>query len=336
MKKNILFWLGLLLIPLVITGIFCLARQDLQLGRERAGMCTKMGKSVQIELHGLYKTMDVEEYVTGVLAGVIPADYDPEMLKVQAVLVRTNVLREMEEKGSTDAADLTYTYLTLDERMELWGERNYERNQKRMERAVRDTAGLVLRQEGNLILAMYHEVSTGKTASAKEITGTDISYLQSVDSSQDVEAKHYMNFITLKPEEIREGMQQEEKADKEDKTEPDTESEPATETEASQTEAPEIVIEESTEHGFVKRILVDGIALTGEEAMEAWKLPSMNFYVEQVKDGIRFVCLGKGSCLGVSQYGANYMAMQGASMEDILSYYYKNVSLEKFEMNAKN
>ena len=162
----------------------------------------RMGKNVLIEIDGLYKQLDVEEYVLGVMAGVVSPDYEEEALKVQAVLVRTNILKEMQERGTKDAEDIPYQYLTVEERKRIWGERQYDKYEKKMERAVVDTAGKVLQAEGNLILACYHEVSIGKTASAKEVLGEDISYLQSVESNRDVEAKHYMNLVEYSWEEV--------------------------------------------------------------------------------------------------------------------------------------
>lgn len=222
-----------------------------------------------------------------------------EALKVQAVLIRTNILKEMQEKNTGDAADLSYHYLTVEERIALWGERNYEKYERRMEEAVIQTAGKVIKQENALIMALYHEVSIGKTASAKEILGDDISYLQSVESSQDVEAKHYMNIVKLTWKELGK-------------------------------EKISVKVEESSENGFVKKLSVEGTTFTGEEAMQKFGLSSMNFYAEEVEDGVRFVCLGKGNCLGVSQYGANCMALKGKKMEEIIKYYYKDVSVVNY------
>ena len=64
--------------------------------------------------------------------------------------------------------------------------------------------------------------------------------------------------------------------------------------------------------------------------MELFSLVSMNFYVEAVEGGLRFVCLGKGDCLGVSQYGANRMAMEGKKAKEIIKYYYQGVSIADF------
>lgn len=264
-----------------------------------------MGKNILIEINGLYKSIDVEEYVLGILPGTISPDYNEEALKTQAILIRTNVLKEMLEKNTSDAADLSYQYLTVEDRKEMLGELHYEKNLRRFERAVAQTAGQVIVQADSLIMALYHEVSIGMTASAGEILDEDISYLQSVNSSQDVEAMHYMNIVTYSWAELTEKMGISEKAD--------------------------IAVTESTENGFVKQLTVEGSTMTGEEAMQRFGLSSTNFYVEETADGIRFICLGKGNCLGVSLYGANYLAEQGKRCEEIIKYYYKDVSVVKYK-----
>ena len=279
-------------------------------------------------IDGLYKQLDVEEYVLGVMAGVVSPDYEEEALKVQAVLVRTNILKEMQERGTKDAEDIPYQYLTVEERKRIWGERQYDKYEKKMERAVVDTAGKVLQAEGNLILACYHEVSIGKTASAKEVLGEDISYLQSVESNRDVEAKHYMNLVEYSWEEVANYISEY----KNDKQEKNIQEKNIQEKENdSKDRRVEIQIEESSENGFVKKIKIAENVYTGEEAMRMLHLPSMNFYVEEKEGGVRIVCLGKGNCMGISQYGANCMAKDGKKMEQILDYYLKNVSLKQYK-----
>lgn len=337
MKRWLWIFFSMLVFPCIVSVIACMVSPDLSIGQgERTMRNCHMGKDILVELNGLYKKMDVEEYTLGILAGVIPPDYDMETLKMQAVIVRTNLLKEMEEQGTKDAEDLSFSYISVEDRKEMWGSRKYDLYEKRMERAVVDTAGKVLKKEGNLILACYHEVSIGKTASAKEILGEDISYLQSVESGWDVEAKHYMNLMNLTWEELNtllvgdqeETTSQEEQQELDGKTE-----EKRTEEAAEQSETSgkiEIQITESTENGFVKKVKIADKDYTGEDIMKLLELPSLNFYVEEQEDGIRFVCLGKGNNLGVSQYGANCMAIEGKSMEEILQYYYQDVSLESY------
>lgn len=327
MKTHIFFIVLIIGFPYlfcVIGGMFC---EQLQLGQGDSRIeHNHLGKDILIEINGLYKTMDVEEYVLGVLPGTISVDYDMEALKVQAILIRTNVLKEMEEKGSADASDLSYQYLSVEERRDLFGERNFERYSNKFERAVVETAGKVLRQEDTLIMAMYHEVSIGKTASATEVLGEEIAYLQSVDSSQDVEAKYYMNVVSYTWEQL----QQLENKDNEAVINKETEQVVETTKEEEQGKSQDIQVSEATENGFVKKLSVDGIIYTGEESVERYGLSSMNFYVEKMEDGVRFVCLGKGNCLGISQYGANWMAMNGKNAEEIIDHYYKKVSIEDY------
>lgn len=305
MKKFVLVLCSVWIIPIVMVYGYSFMDPNFEIGTGSQNLQKHyMGKEVLMEMNGLYKSMDVEEYVVGVLAGTIPSDYDETMLQVQAILIRTNVLKEMQENNTEDAADLSYHYFTVEERQELWGKNNYKKIEAKYESAVSDTAGKVLKAENSLIMALYHEVSIGKTASAKEILGEDISYLQSVDSCQDVEAKHYMNLVSYSQQEVRELLKIENKE-----------------------ESVSVNVEESTENGFVKKLAAGNNSYTGEEAMELFELPSTNFYVEAIDDGIRFVCLGKGHCMGLSQYGANKMALDGKTVEEILAYYYKGVSI---------
>lgn len=326
MKRIILYLSSLIFIPLGLTLVFSLFSDKVQFGNGGYNVQSHLlGKTVLIEVNGLYKSLDVEEYILGVLPGTVPADYDIETLKVQAILIRTNVLKEMLEKNTSDAADLSYHYLTVEERKELWGERNVEKNTKKFEQAVSETAGLVVEQEGAMIMALYHEVSIGKTASAKEILDEDISYLQSVESSRDVEAKNYMNLVTYNWQELQELNKQKNENDKADTKEEGTE-------EKNQ-EKIDIHIDESTDNGFVKKLTVDGVEYTGDEAMKQFNLTSTNFYVEEIGEGVRFVCLGKGNCLGVSLYGANCMILDGKTAEEVIKYYYQNVTVQSYQAN---
>jgi stage II sporulation protein D len=272
----------------------------------------------------------------------------------------------MSEKNTSDVEDLSYHYMTVDERITLFGDRNYEKNEKRIRQAVAATAGLVVKQENSLIMALYHEVSIGKTASAKEVLGEDVDYLQSVDSAQDVEAKHYMNIVVYTWEEINQRLgsvteNQEEAAESQGETVAENQEEAAesqgesvTGQEATTTEGQEgtvaenqeeaaenqdattveskveISVTESTENGFVQQLSAGGSVMSGEEAMEVFNLTSTNFYVEEIEGGVRFICLGKGSCLGVSQYGANCLAQQGKDFQEIINYYFHNVTIEKY------
>lgn len=307
MKKIIIYALLIVILPPVIMVIAALLFKDIRLGSGGSDISSHLlGVNVLVEVNGLYKDMDVEEYLLGVLPGTIPADYDRKALEVQAIVMRTNILKSMQGLKTNEAQNLPFTYMGQEDCHNIWGERNYEKNRRRFEQAVVNTAGLVIKSEGQLIDAMYHEVSIGKTVSGKEVFGQEISYLQSVDSGFDVEAKNYMNIITYKKKDLQELLK---------------------------IKGEETIIEvlESTENGFVKKLKVNDNSYSGEEAMEILQLPSMNFYVEKIEENYRFVCLGKGNCLGLSQYGANRLACEGTNVEDILKHYYNKVDIVSYE-----
>ncbi|MGN0438164.1 MAG: SpoIID/LytB domain-containing protein [Lachnospiraceae bacterium] len=329
MKKFIINFLIIAFLPLLISFVATLVTPKLWFGMGSYSVKDHlMGKKILVETKGLYKDVDVEEYIVGVMATVIPPDYDMEALKVQAVLIRTNVLKEIEEQNTYDSKDLTYTYLTREEREKLWGERKFYRNECRMEQAVSATAGQVIYYKNELIMALYHEVSIGRTASGKEILDEDIPYLQSVESNQDVEANHYMNIQIFTKEDYDAILEQKNKAQNDENS--DQNRSENKQDKRKNGESLQVLVEECSENGFVKKLRVENEIYDGKEAMELFGLPSMNFYVEQVETGTRFVCLGKGNCLGVSMYGANYMAQNGSNYRDIISYYYKDVHMENY------
>lgn len=373
-KITVVFALIILLFPSVTCLFYHFINPEFDIGKGGSSVENHyMGKDVMIEVSGLYKNIDVEEYVVGIMAGVISPEYNIEALKTQAVLVRTNVLKEMEEKKSNDDSDMSYEYLTKEDRETLWGRKKYDKYEAVIEKAVSDTAGKVLRKEGSLIMAMYHEVSIGKTASASEILDEDISYLQSVDSSSDVEAKNYMNIYEFSYEDIRRlqeeyienvnltGQKDIEAAEMVDEKKDVKAGEEVVNEEKDTKIGEEVVnkekdikredndkkggknsekltgdkivveVTESTENGFVKTAVVGADTYSGEVVREMLGLASTNFYVEDSAGGLRIVCLGKGNCLGVSQYGANHMADKGSSMEEIIAHYYKDVNIEDYK-----
>ncbi|MCR5701069.1 MAG: SpoIID/LytB domain-containing protein [Lachnospiraceae bacterium] len=305
MKKLIIYAMLFLTLPALLCELYHIVNPAFGIGIGDYSIKNHLlGKDILVEINGLYKNMDIEEYVLGVLAGVMPADYELEALKAQAVIIRTNVLRQMEEKNTKDASDIDYHYMPEEERREMWGRGRYTGFNRKLERAVSDTSGLVIKKEGNYILAMYHAVSIGKTLSASEILGEDISYLVSVDSNEDVEAKDYMNVYEYDTNELKGILNL--KGEDELK----------------------INADDVTENGFVKNVTVNGTPYTGEDFAGLLGLASSDFYIESIDDKMRFVCLGKGVPLGMSQYGCNRMANAGGKFKKIIDYYYKDVSIE--------
>ncbi|MDO5155324.1 MAG: SpoIID/LytB domain-containing protein [Eubacteriales bacterium] len=306
MKKIIYFMVLFFVVPCGVVFVASCFTDQIQIGYKKPSIEQfHSGINVLVERDGLYKNIDLEEYVLGVLPNAIPANYHEETLKAQAILIRTNAVREMNQKNTNDAEQLSYQYLTVNERKELFGEVNAKKMEEKMQKAVMETAGQVLSQNDVLIMAAYHEISMGKTASANEILGKEIPYLQSVDSSQDVEAKAYMSEKIYLWKQINGLLEQEQQGNNK----------------------VTIQILESSKNGYVQKVKVGKNEMSGEETMRLFDLASTNFYIEEQGNGIKFVCLGKGNGMGLSIYGANYMAQQGSTYKEILDYYYQNVSI---------
>lgn len=252
------------------------------------------GKTVSLELDGTYTVMDVEAYLAGCLPAVLDGEENPELWKALAVIERTNIYKKMDGRGNIDEADLGMRYIQAEELQTRWGEKYYKSYCEKIEAAVLETKGQILTYDGECIDALYHRISTGATVSAEELFGEPVPYLVSVISSHDVEAKDYM-YLEYVPKEQDE----------------------------------ELKVLESTEHGYVKKVLKNGTELTGEEMQEEYQLPSQNFYIEDMGDQYRIVCLGQGHGMGLSIYGAEKMTEEGKDYETVLLYYYPGVQLKK-------
>ena len=302
-----IFYIGMLLvIPYILTMIMTGVT-----GRENLEETFQSGIQIQVGEGELQEEIDLEDYVIGVMASQIPADYEIEALKGQAVIQRTNILNEMEREKTTSAKDLPFSYLSLDNMKEQWGEKNWEDYYARLKSATSQTKGIYMTYDGEYIEAYYHAVSIGTTVSAKELIGKEIAYLQSVDSNQDVESKDYMSIQSFSYEDVKKVLLEHEIT--------------VTEEEIKNN----LKIETKTKLGYVTLLSIGKKEIKGEEWQEWFSLPSTNFYFEDYEGKLRIISLGKGRGLGLSQYGANELAKTGVTYQEILEHYYQEITLNK-------
>ncbi len=284
---------------MIMTGVIGVGRMD-----------ESFHSGIQIEIDE-EKEVDLEDYVIGTMASQIPADYEMEALKGQAVIQRTNILQEMEKEKTASGKDLPFIYLSKEEMEEKWGEKNWQEYYARLKKATSDTKGIYMTYDGEYIEAYYHPVSIGVTVSAEELLGKEIAYLQSVDSNHDVESKDYMNIQQYEYSDVRAILKQHgiEVTDED--------------------MIKKLVIQTKTKLGYVLELVIDKTTIKGEQWQEWFELPSMNFYLEDYQGKLRMISLGKGRGLGLSQYGANELAKEKMNYDEILKYYYKGITLNK-------
>lgn len=240
-----------------------------------------------------------EQKVIQMVADEMSGRYETEALKAQAVIARTNLYQNPE--------------LTIEGNQE-----NYTENLDKITFCVEETRGEILTCDGKPIDAAYHAVSSKNTRNASEVSGQEEkSYLKSVDSHMDIPSPEYLKISYMEKEEMAEKLQVL-LADKDVTI--DAESLPDS-----------LVVETRDSADYVTEVRYDSVILNGEAVREALGLPSSCFYFAQLDGKIRITTKGLGHGLGLSQYGANELALQGKSYKDILNYYYNDVEIEKIK-----
>ncbi len=247
------------------------------------------------------------DYVIGVVMAEMAAEYEVEALKAQAVVAYTYAkykaeLRKNEEYDITDTHKTDQAFLSADAAKERFGE-NYEKYNTKITAAVDEVLGQTVTHNGKPILAVCHSISGGKTESATNMWGGEYPYLQPVESVGDVLSPNYLSEVTVSVEDMRSSLK------KLDITAGDDASKWLGEIKRS-------------DSGTVLKITLCGTELKGSELRTALGLRSANFDIEYRDKEFHFTVRGYGHGVGLSQYGAQFMALQGSTYKEILKWYY--------------
>ena len=253
------------------------------------------------------------DYIFGVVAAEMPALYEEEALKAQAVAAYTFACYQLQNNTNAEydiSADpkTAQCFITREEASERWGEKADEYAQK-IDDCITAVQGEILLYEGNPIFAAYHAISPGTTNSCADVWGKDLPYLKSVSSAGDPLADGYLSELTFTVDEIVERLKS--------ITAPSGE---------PQDYFTDIKI---TNNGYVKELTYCGKTLSGAEICSALDLRSSNFETTFVDGKFTFTVKGYGHGVGMSQTGADYMAKQGSSYREILLHYYNGAALQK-------
>ena len=263
----------------------------------------------------------VRDYLIGAVCAEMPASYESEALKAQAVAVHSYAERiAARNRESPDAAlcgadfsndaNVYQGYYSEAELRAAYGEA-YEESYAKVAAAVDAVADVLLCYDGEPIVAAFHAISAGKTESAENIWGEPIAYLTAVDSSADVAAPHYLEAVTFSVDEVREKLQ----------------------TLGAGLVLPDdpalwMRVTAVTDAGTVTTVQCGNLVYTGQQMRSVFGLRSACFTVAYSADGqFAFTTKGYGHGVGMSQYGANAMAQSGSSFQEILAHYYPNAVL---------
>ena len=262
--------------------------------------------------------MDLEDYIYGVLAAEMPASFEPEALKAQAVAARTFALRKQMTGGCSrnPGADVCtdsghcQAYCTEAERKKNWGSK-YAANTEKLQKAVSDTAGQILTYDDAPILTLFHASSAGYTESVENVYSQTLPYLRSVSSPEDEEIS-----VDTQEELSRKSFA----ADV-------NKAWPKAGLKAAELEK-QVKILSRFESDRVESIRLGGVTASGADLRRAVDLRSANFTIAYDKNSIIFHTRGYGHGVGMSQNGANVMAQEGSDYKDILEHYYTGVEIQ--------
>ena len=270
-----------------------------------------------LEEDGQVEELTMGEYLWRVVAAEMPASFEPEALKAQAVCARTYCLWKMSagrhsDEGADVCADSAccQAYLTREEAAERWGEAA-EAYTARIAAAVADTDGQVLTYEGSPIQAAFFSSSTAATEDAAAVWGSSLPYLVSVDSPEGDEVPDYRSTVILTAEELKRLVMS---------AYPDAD--------LSGDPSGWLTNTGYTASGRVAEVEVGGITLSGGAARALFSLRSACFTAEEADGVFTFSVTGYGHGVGMSQYGANAMARAGSDWRDIVSHYYTGITIQ--------
>ena len=267
---------------------------------------------------GAVQTMTLADYLTGVVRGEMPASFELEALKAQAAAERSYVYYQL-SKGRKDAhpdADFCTdhtccsAYLSETAAREKWGG-DFAPWNTRVEQAVSDTDGQVVLYNGRPILAVFHSSSAGRTAAAGDVWSGDLPYLVSVDSPEGEETvPNYYSTVTFTAAEAKEKLL-------------------AAHPELKLSGAPDRWFGAAAENGSgrVETVSVGGTDIEGTELRRIFGLRSACFTVAADSESVIFRVTGYGHGVGMSQYGANQLAREGKTWQEILEWYYTGATV---------
>ena len=302
MKKLILVTILVILIPFIIVSLF--------IRTDEIKFHYMTNKVVRVKDEKTSKITEVpfEEYIKGVLAGEMPASFELEALKAQAVASRSYVLVKMQQNRNSDY-DVVNTvnnqvYLTDDELKEKWKD-DYTSKINKIKTAVLETKGEYLAYNGEVAEALFFSTSTGETENSEEVFSAKVPYLRSVSSVWDEESPVFEDTATFALNDFYQkiGLQYQDKID--------------------------VEIISTTSTGRIKTLKINGKELNGRDVASKLSLRSNYFEIIQNDKNVTITTKGFGHGVGMSQYGALGMAKEGYNYEEILKHYYQGTEIKK-------
>lgn len=259
----------------------------------------KTSDQVSVSINGKLEQINMDDYLLGVVAGEMPVSFELEALKAQVVAARTFVYAR---NLTVDNTTHSQVFLTKAQMKKNW-QNNYDSYVKKIKQAIKETDQMVMKYDGNYISAMFFSSSNGHTENSEDYFVSEIPYLRSVDCPWDQKLDpNYYRSKTFTINELKRIFS---------------------------CKSIDFTILSHKKSGRVDQLMIDNKTYSGREVRELLGLASSDFTIERTDNGYTFTTQGSGHGVGMSQYGAQGMALEGKTYQEILNYFYTGVEIVK-------
>ncbi len=253
--------------------------------------------------NGKSETIELEDYVLGVVAAEMPASFNIEALKAQSIIARTYALNLISKGNTLTDSSTIQEYIDTSKMQSKWGN-SYQTYYNKIKNAVSSTKGITIKYNGKYIDAVYHSTSNGYTEDSINVWKNNIPYLKSVDSSWDKNATSYLREKNMSLNEFNRLL--------------------GINIESNE----EIEVLSKTVSNRIDKIKLGDLTYTGLELRTILNLRSTDFDINISDNNVVITTRGYGHGVGLSQYGANGMASNGYNYKQILEHYYQGVTIQ--------
>ena len=247
-----------------------------------------------------FQNIDMTEYLIGVLACEMPASFEEEALKAQAIASRTFAyyLKSIGKDITTDIS--TQCMYNNSQMKEIWNE-DYEKYYLKIKNAVEKTDNLLITYNGKIISSYYFAMSNGYTEDSMLVFNENKDYLKSVSSLDEIENRNFEKNVTFSKQDFCKKLD---------------------------INCENIIINNviRSKSNRVNEITINNKTFKGTEFRKILNLRSTDFTIN-ISNEVIITTYGYGHGVGMSQYGANYLAKKGYNYEQIIKYYYQGVNI---------
>lgn len=262
------------------------------------------GPTIKLNSGGNVVTMNLEDYVVGVVASEMPITFHNEALKAQAIVARTFAMKKTSQGVTLLNSTSHQTYKSEGQLKSMWGN-SYSNNISKIRNVVNSTKGMVLTYNGQYIDALYHSMSNSKTEMPKYVWGSNLPYLQSVSSNWDTRVKGFESSTNVTYATLSSKLGQ------------------------TINSGSEFKVLSETVSGRVEKMQIGTGTYSGVKLRSLLGLRSTDFSITKGDSSVTITTRGFGHGVGMSQNGANEAAKDGYSYDRILKHYYTGISLVK-------